>query len=220
MCSSYQPRVIDSNVSFSIADEDPTNRKTLTGFYRKLLDNTTVTHDAALQATKKSTKPGDPVTEPIPATEDDTVQDVDIAEAARRTGKNVALNDDNQIVDKRQLLSAGLNIMAKPGSVTLSSPSGEDARSREYAEYKRRKWEEEEERRRKVGSDKQSRERLSKDIERQMLEKEAKEREEERRKEEEMKQKLAKRTTEETKMDAKARYLARKKQKTEDKEES
>ena len=38
--------------------------------------------------------------------------DLQIARAAREDGKDVELNDDNQIVDKRELLSAGLNLSA------------------------------------------------------------------------------------------------------------
>jgi len=38
--------------------------------------------------------------------------DKDLAKEAVREGKNVELNDDNQIVDRRELLSAGLNLSA------------------------------------------------------------------------------------------------------------
>lgn len=38
--------------------------------------------------------------------------DLERAKVARAEGKDVELNDDNQIVDKRELLSAGLNLSA------------------------------------------------------------------------------------------------------------
>ena len=38
--------------------------------------------------------------------------DVELVKEARERGKDVELNDDNQIVDKRELLSAGLNLSA------------------------------------------------------------------------------------------------------------
>lgn len=138
-------------------------------------------------------------------------EDIELAKAAIEEGKQVILNDDNQIVDKRQLLRAGLNVVKKP---VPPKSSETDTRQREYEEYQHRKREEE---RRKRGSGPTSakeRERLSHQIETQLLETQKTKEEEERRKEEAMIEKMKKRTTEEAAMDAKSRYLARKKAKT------
>lgn len=40
------------------------------------------------------------------------MSDAELARAAREEGKDVELNEDNEIVDKRELLSAGLNLSA------------------------------------------------------------------------------------------------------------
>ncbi|KAF8212200.1 coiled-coil domain-containing protein 55-domain containing protein [Mycena galopus ATCC 62051] len=59
-------------------------------FYRKLLEDSEQKHEATVAATQK----------PV------------IGPKAREEGKEVELNDDNQIVDKRDLLVAGLNLSA------------------------------------------------------------------------------------------------------------
>jgi len=81
-------------------------------FYRKLLEDSEQKHEATVAATQKPvigpvhnltiTKPPDftPMT------------DLELARKAREEGKEVELNDDNQIVDKRDLLVAGLNLSA------------------------------------------------------------------------------------------------------------
>lgn len=59
--------------------------------------------------------------------------DAELARLAQEQGKAVELNDDNQIVDKRQLLSAGLNLAApntrKLGLRTAMAKDGGDAPS-------------------------------------------------------------------------------------------
>lgn len=145
-------------------------------------------------------------------------QDTALAEEARKEGKDVVLNDDNVIVDKRQLLGAGLNV-ARPKFGTFMSLSSSDPqtkeRQQEYEEYKRKKLAESAAKRTGKGGQTE-RERMSREVERQMVERQEAEREEERQKEEEFKKKLEKRTSEETTMSARERYLARKKLKTSD----
>lgn len=143
------------------------------------------------------------------------VLDTELAQQARREGKDVMLNDNNEIVDRRQLLGAGLNVRPKFGSLGSLADKGAQERQREYDEYKRKKVEEYEAKRR-GGGDQAERERYSREIEKQMMESKAKEREEEERKQKEMAEKAAaKRTTDESAMSARERYLARKKQKLE-----
>jgi coiled-coil domain-containing protein 55 len=47
--------------------------------------------------------------------------DVEIAKELNAKGANIALTDDGEVADKRQLLTAGLNVMAKPKSKTSHS---------------------------------------------------------------------------------------------------
>ncbi|KAH7889664.1 coiled-coil domain-containing protein 55-domain containing protein [Phlebopus sp. FC_14] len=86
-------------------------------FYRKLLEDSEQQHEeavAATSATKTFIGPQGPtpnltITKPPELTEK---SDIELAQIAKEQGKVVELNDDNQIVDKRELLSAGLNLAA------------------------------------------------------------------------------------------------------------
>jgi coiled-coil domain-containing protein 55 len=153
---------------------------------------------------------------PEPNVEVEDEEDTTLAQQALQEGKDVMLNDDNVIVDKRQLLGAGLNVAKKPKFGTFMSLSDSDPRvqqrQQEYEEYKRKKLAESAAKRSGRGGETE-RERMSREVERQMLERKQQEEEEEKKKEEEFKQKLQKRTSDETAMSAKERYLARKRQK-------
>ena len=87
----------------------------MTHFYRKLLDESEQNHEAAVAATQKRVlgpqgpSPNLTIIKPIDHT---PVSDLELARVAREEGKKVELNDDNQIVDKRDLLTAGLNLAA------------------------------------------------------------------------------------------------------------
>ncbi|KAI0033943.1 coiled-coil domain-containing protein 55-domain containing protein [Vararia minispora EC-137] len=92
-------------------------------FYRKLLEESEQQHEATVAATIQpapSSVPGAirgpqgpvqnlTITKPPEMTK---LSDAELARIAREQGKSVELNDDNQIVDKRELLSAGLNLSA------------------------------------------------------------------------------------------------------------
>jgi coiled-coil domain-containing protein 55 len=87
----------------------------LASFYRKLLDESEQKHEETVTATQSVVKgpqgpsPNLTITKPPDYT---LKSDLELAHAAREQGKDVELNDDNQIVDKRELLSAGLNLSA------------------------------------------------------------------------------------------------------------
>jgi coiled-coil domain-containing protein 55 len=49
--------------------------------------------------------------------------DAEIAAEARAQGKDITVNEEGQVTDKRQLLSAGLNIIAKPRKPTTTAPT-------------------------------------------------------------------------------------------------
>ncbi|KAH9952228.1 coiled-coil domain-containing protein 55-domain containing protein [Amylocystis lapponica] len=88
-------------------------------FYRKLLQDSEQQHEQTVAATapaeaKTTLGPQGPmpnltITKPSDFT---AKSDAELARLAREQGKDVELNDDNQIVDKRELLSAGLNLSA------------------------------------------------------------------------------------------------------------
>lgn len=83
-------------------------------FYRKLLEESEQQHEATVAATQVK-----PVIGPQGPTPNLTIikpsdltlmSDLELARVARDQGKEVEINDDGQIVDKRDLLSAGLNL--------------------------------------------------------------------------------------------------------------
>ncbi|KAG0336380.1 hypothetical protein BG004_008079 [Podila humilis] len=153
----------------------------------------------------------------------------EIAERARERGLKVSVNDEGQVVDKRELLKGGLNIVKKTtilsaGSnsrdVSSSRPPGRDYRSsdydrdRAYREYKdtkssssRHGGNRPEDR---SGGSNDQRSRTTEMIERQLLEQEEKRKEEDKQREEAIRESLKRKNEDNQVMDAKARYLARK----------
>ncbi|KAF9302260.1 hypothetical protein BGZ74_005575 [Mortierella antarctica] len=142
----------------------------------------------------------------------------EIAEQARERGLKVSVNDEGQVVDKRELLKGGLNIVKKPttGSTpSSSSRSGRDHRSsdydrdRAYRDYKDSKSSS------RHGNDRyeergDQRSRTTEMIERQLLAQEEKRKEEEKQREDSIRESLKRKNEDNQVMDAKARYLARK----------
>ncbi|KAL1728754.1 coiled-coil domain-containing protein 55-domain containing protein [Schizophyllum commune] len=191
-------------------------------FYRKLLEESETDHSAAVAATQKHTigptmpqnltitKPpeviaaaSEPADAPKPAS------DVELAQRALQEGKHVELNDDNQIVDKRELLSAGLNLRGTNTRRLGQQKEGDKSKEGEHAPVHTA-----------VGaaaSRKEIEERRRREIQQQLREEEErrkKEREEEERAR--MARMVAKRNTEQDVMSAKERYLARKRQREEE----
>lgn len=107
-------------------------------FYRKLLEESEQKHEetvAATQSTSRTVK-GPQGTTPnltiVRPPELAPTSDAELARLAREQGKDVELNEDNQIVDKRELLSAGLNLSApNTRRLGLHTPMKSDASSAE-----------------------------------------------------------------------------------------
>ncbi|KAI8580879.1 hypothetical protein K450DRAFT_235004 [Umbelopsis ramanniana AG] len=153
-------------------EEEDSKKKSITSFYRQMLDKREEAHAAVVEASIKGIASKVEVRDP----EED--QDTDLVEEARKEGKDVVLNDDNVIVDKRQLLGAGLNV-ARPKFGSFMSLSSSDPqtkeRQEEYEEYKRKKLAESAAKR--TGKSGQTeRERMSQEVERQMVERQERER--------------------------------------------
>jgi hypothetical protein len=87
-------------------------------FYRKLLEESEQQHEETVAATQSTSRivKGPQGTTPnltiVRPPEFAPKSDAELARLAREQGKDVELNEDNQIVDKRELLSAGLNLSA------------------------------------------------------------------------------------------------------------
>ena len=85
----------------------------MTHFYRQLLEESEQKHEATVAATdKRVIGPQGPSVNLtiVKPPQFSSIPDTELARLAREEGKDVELNDDNQIVDKRELLSAGLNL--------------------------------------------------------------------------------------------------------------
>lgn len=184
----------------------------MTHFYRKLLEESEQQHEetvAAVTEHKPIIGPHGPsltISKPADFT---STSDLELARLAREQGKTVELNDDNQIVDKRELLSAGLNLSApntRRVGLQMTTKKLED-KTEPYIH-------------RAVGAAASRREinaRRMGEIHQQMEEEHERQRAQRERDEEESRQKIvAKRNTEVDVQDAKARYLERKRRKLEE----
>ncbi|KAI8834631.1 coiled-coil domain-containing protein 55-domain containing protein [Chytriomyces cf. hyalinus JEL632] len=138
----------------------------------------------------------------------------EVLEDAVKRGE-LKLNASNEIVDKRALLRSGLNV-SRSKIRSINEEKEADDRDRRRAEEERRQKEREERERRQIEADKrrakeEQARRLVEETERQKAEREKKRAEEAEREREEVAKKNARKATEEVVMDARARYLARKK---------
>lgn len=94
------------------AEEENRRKYGMQGFHKQMLAEREKQHQEAMEAAANATKAGVPI--PVLGEESGMKSEKQQVEALRAQGKEVLLNDDGQVADKRQLLSAGLNIVAKP----------------------------------------------------------------------------------------------------------
>ncbi|KAF9521121.1 hypothetical protein BS47DRAFT_1378504 [Hydnum rufescens UP504] len=188
----------------------------MTHFYRELLQKSEVEHAATVAAMSSSsgvkgpTLPNEPVnltiSKPLkPAVKSDAL----LAHLAREEGKQIELNDDNQIVDKRELLSAGLNLSGvntrRLGGLLSSRSKGGQS---EPVETHRAAG--------TAASKKEIRERQARLLERQLAEEQERIAQiKEMREAEERERVVKKRNNEEEVQSARQRYLERKRRKVE-----
>ncbi|RJE18154.1 Coiled-coil domain-containing protein [Aspergillus sclerotialis] len=88
----------------------------MVGFYKDMLSRGEQKHEEALKAaeeTAERVRRGE-VSEDAEETTDKEKTEAQMAAELNARGANVAINDEGQVVDKRQLLSAGLNVAPKP----------------------------------------------------------------------------------------------------------
>ncbi|KAJ6547601.1 coiled-coil domain-containing protein 55-domain containing protein [Mycena capillaripes] len=177
-------------------------------FYRQLLEDSEQKHEATVAATQKPVigpSPNLTITKPPDFT---PMSDLELAKKAREEGKEVELNDDNQIVDKRDLLIAGLN---------LSAPN--TRRLGERSKNTQTKPGEEVQAHRAVGtaaSRREINERRAREIQQQMEAEEERLKIEKERADHEATQRIvAKRNNEDAVQNARERYLQRKRQRLE-----
>lgn len=91
-------------------EEEQKKKFGMQGFHKQMLLEQERRHDEAMKFAEEAKAKG----EKLEVAQEKS--DRELAEEARLQGKNITLNDAGEIADKRQLLSAGLNIVAKPKS--------------------------------------------------------------------------------------------------------
>ncbi|KAK2026814.1 coiled-coil domain-containing protein 55 [Colletotrichum zoysiae] len=95
-------------------EEEAKKNKTggMSAFYKNLLNKGEERHAEVLKAAEDKTKAG-----PTPAPEEDDAgkekSEAEIAKEINEKGGSVAVNEEGQVVDKRQLLKGGLNVNTK-----------------------------------------------------------------------------------------------------------
>ncbi|PIL24074.1 hypothetical protein GSI_13825 [Ganoderma sinense ZZ0214-1] len=181
-------------------------------FYRKLLEESEQKHEETVAATESKPTIGPQGGPNLTITKPPDFapkSDVELARIAREQGKDVELNDDNQIVDKRELLSAGLNLsMPNTRKTGLQLPN------------KNKDGEGQVDTHRAVGtaaSRREINERRAREMQRQMEEEKQRLRSEKDREEQESRNRVvAKRNDEASVKSAKERYLERKRRRLEE----
>jgi coiled-coil domain-containing protein 55 len=95
----------------------------MTNFYKNMLERGEQKHAEVVKAVEERIKAGPKEEE---EEEEKQMTDADIArEINEKANGAIAINDEGQVVDKRQLLKGGLNIVPKPkGSAPVSAPRG------------------------------------------------------------------------------------------------
>ena len=184
-------------------------------FYRQLLERSEEEHSVTVAATTQSSHPiigpqgpNLTITKPVGFS---SKSDAELARAARAEGKEVELNDDNQIVDKRELLSAGLNLAA-PNTRHLgglrTSRTKTPAEGQEVQTHRATG---------AAASRREINERRARELERQIVEEQDRLNQQKEREEREERERIvAKRNNEEAIENARVRYLERKRRKLED----
>jgi coiled-coil domain-containing protein 55 len=137
---------------------------------------------------------------------EDEVDESKMAREMNEKGGRIVVNDEGELVDKRQLLSAGLNVAPKkPGLGVQQTKSKETSRPQEYYKSGQAR-----------NAREAQRERQSRMVERQIEEMAAKQQEAAEEDEKVQEQKNKSKITETEKMSAKERYLQRKREREEE----
>lgn len=94
------------------AEEENRRKYGMQGFHKQMLAEREKQHQEAMEAAANAAKLG--IAIPVSGEDAAMNRELEQVEELRRQGKEVLLNEDGQVADKRQLLSAGLNIVSKP----------------------------------------------------------------------------------------------------------
>ncbi|GAA5896452.1 hypothetical protein JCM6882_001017 [Rhodosporidiobolus microsporus] len=95
----------------------------MTSFLKNYLDSTSAAHDAAVAASTSKKPVFGPTFNVAPPPKQKTDAEI-AAEAEAKLGRKIELNDDGEILDRRQLMTGGLNVVSKPRAPGASKSGG------------------------------------------------------------------------------------------------
>lgn len=130
-------RRIEEEEAEKAREEEERRKKGLgmMSFYKDILDRDGKRHEEAVKSAEEAVqkglatgKEGDGKDEDDTPPQEKSAQQ--IASELNAKGANIAINDEGEVVDKRQLLSAGLNVTAKPKPAASSRASDPSYTSR------------------------------------------------------------------------------------------
>lgn len=102
----------------------------MTAFHRKVMEEEDRRHKEVLEAARLLKEKGIQAVDEAAETEE---SEAELAKKLREQGRNVEINEDGEITDKRELLSGGLNIVAKPKPADQKSSAIDAAAARQQA---------------------------------------------------------------------------------------
>lgn len=178
-------------------------------FHKDLLKKDEERQRAVEEAAKAVQSQKAEAAESQPENEEAEKTEAKIAAELNERGANVVVNDDGEIVDKRQLLTAGLNIAPKKPGLNTANDKSSTAKPQDWQRSSKQQ-----------DARLAQRERQSRMMERQLEEITAKQKEAELAEQKELEEKNKSKLTEDAKLSAKERYLQRKKEREEQKEKA
>ncbi|KAI9734330.1 MAG: hypothetical protein M1834_002436 [Cirrosporium novae-zelandiae] len=194
-------RKLEEEENKRLAEDEERSRREgggMMGFYREVLNKNEKQHEAVMEAAEAATKAAT-IGESLEEAQSKEKSEAQLAEELKAKGKNVILNDDGQVVDKRQLLSGGLNIVARPKKDLPIPTASSGTNNSSYASKNSR-------------AKQEMRERQSKMLESQLAQSAKRTAEEELEKEVELKKASKSHKSETDISSARERYLARKRE--------
>ncbi|OJD16768.1 hypothetical protein AJ78_03106 [Emergomyces pasteurianus Ep9510] len=106
------------------------------GFYKSMLERDEKRHEEVVRAAEEAARKRPAELEEdaskkakMKEEEEGEKSEAQIAAELNARGANIILNDEGQVVDKRQLLTAGLNVAQKPNKAKVAPAGGEKAPS-------------------------------------------------------------------------------------------
>ncbi|KAF2846417.1 hypothetical protein T440DRAFT_405806 [Plenodomus tracheiphilus IPT5] len=125
-------------------EEEKKKKFGMQGFHKQMLAEQERRHQEAMEAAAQALKDGPKNTAAATGDADADAEpeqtEAERIEELRKQGKTVILNEDGQVADKRQLLSAGLNVIVKPkppkSNTTATSTTAQTSQSSSYGKDK------------------------------------------------------------------------------------